>query len=710
MNSYQRLVGAGADAKELEYVSALHQTCMPSTRASATISSLDIQRYLVSRHGLLITPHQAKEIVQGLGGTRVPEPVYVQVHEKLRAQAQAEFEAEQERQSSKKRGGGSRASNLFGSLKQDNSSSNSSSIKPKLHALWTQKGRKEAILEEEQRRQQQEEVEGGDKKDDDADTTPVFGLPAPSLEYLDIIQWTSILLIPTLVRYAAAGNTEETNHPPEDIPDSEAPSLDPQPPELIDTVWKLLANSMGKVEGSPALTPEFVKELLTSHGEYERAQDEALIQEMIQVAGSELFTKEAFLRALTVDVEQWKAGQEDEQSTYVHDVFGTDGLSKLLEETGKKEADKKEEASRDVESSPSSQQDEKQMMGKTNSLRIIDSVVDSYASFFLLLNVWVFYLAQAGMYSAFLQAADFSKASCSLDGETSFGCTVVSTIWTWLALACMLTVMGLIIVTSLTIGNHPTKRSPMRLFVAMVIVALFTAVPMLALSWYKNNKVEEPYDAKEAIVMEENFDGTQILTFSLGILAFCNYTWHFFLAVIEKNKDRFDGLYSYLKSRYFYLTSHDRGTARVKQAGTRKVNRLLTNAYKLHHPISEEEKKTSFRTETEAEATFRNFVLYGEEKEDCASFFWTWKQIWTGRLFDTDGIWIPTRVLIFQTAQVAFGLFLSTTYYIGVEYVADVADQAVEDLPESDIIPDWVYDLVPTGRQVRLALYPGELK
>ena len=47
---FQRRVGAAADAKELEYIIALHQTCMPQTRENATVSSLDVYRLLRSRY------------------------------------------------------------------------------------------------------------------------------------------------------------------------------------------------------------------------------------------------------------------------------------------------------------------------------------------------------------------------------------------------------------------------------------------------------------------------------------------------------------------------------------------------------------------------------------------------------------------------------------------------------------------------------------
>ena len=709
MNSYQRKVGAGADAKELEYVSALHQTCMPNTRGSATISSLDVQRYLVSRHGIQITPEHAKDIIQGLGGTQISETVSQQVHEKLQAKAQAELKRQEDANSSSKFG-------VFGSKSFDSSASASGKKKPSLMSIWNKKGREEQVLEDEEKNEQAQMA---------------TGLPPPSLEYLDIIQWTSILLIPTLVRYAAASEApnfkevsgDETAASPST--DSGAPPLEPRPPELISTVWKLLA-AMGS-EGTsgassvPLLTPDYIRELLVGHGEYERAQDDSLIDEMISLAGGgsqQVFDEGAFLRALTADVLEWKAGTEDNETTFVRDVFGTDGLSKLLDSNEEKaklkspaSSEEDEEAINDkVQKEPNLED-----IAKANSLKIIDSVVDSYASFTLLLITWIFYMAQGSMYANFLRAADFSQASCTVSdgGGTSgsdFGCTVGSTIWTWLTLAFMLTIMGVFVVTLLNFGNHPTKRSPGRMFLAMIIVAILTAVPMLALEWYRSNKVEPPYDAKEEIVTDGNFKGSQIFTFSMGTAVFAIYLVQFLLAIIKKNKDRLHSLYQFFEKRSMYQTAHDRGTIRSKQAGTRKLNKFLENAYKLHIPKTnvEVESENSLRTETESEATFRNFVLYGETHEECASLIWTWRNLLSGRLFDTEGVWIPTRVMIFQAAQVAFGLFVCTVFFVAIEGLAQVADDAVESLPDDEAIPDWVYDIVPNGKQVRIALLPGK--
>jgi hypothetical protein len=67
------MLGAPADVKELEYISALHQTCVPDARANVTVSSLDIQSLLSSRYGLKLSHQECIDIVRGLGGGWSPE-------------------------------------------------------------------------------------------------------------------------------------------------------------------------------------------------------------------------------------------------------------------------------------------------------------------------------------------------------------------------------------------------------------------------------------------------------------------------------------------------------------------------------------------------------------------------------------------------------------------------------------------------------------
>ncbi|CAB9512556.1 expressed unknown protein [Seminavis robusta] len=68
--SYPLLVGPAADLREMEYVSALHQSSEPILRSDGTISSKDIIPYLMSRYGIQITNEQALDIASNICGAK----------------------------------------------------------------------------------------------------------------------------------------------------------------------------------------------------------------------------------------------------------------------------------------------------------------------------------------------------------------------------------------------------------------------------------------------------------------------------------------------------------------------------------------------------------------------------------------------------------------------------------------------------------------
>ena len=238
--------------------------------------------------------------------------------------------------------------------------------------------------------------------------------------------------------------------------DENAPSLQPEPIGLIRDVLKMLLRdykSSSLHEGSspaeaeegplqsgdpvvedlaPLVTPKLVEALLRENGDFERARDAALIRRMVDAAHSPSgrLDEEALINALTSDLDQWEVGCEDRRSTYVFDVFGTDDIP-AFQRLGEKRAKEKGE---DLED-PSTEDDDDDdivKLHKKRSGKVIDSVVDSYASFFSLLLIWLFFLGLSSVYAGFIKAANFSEASCKLEGEaSSFPCTLLATVYTW---------------------------------------------------------------------------------------------------------------------------------------------------------------------------------------------------------------------------------------------------------------------------------------
>jgi len=66
---FQRPVGAVADLKELEYISALHQTDQCNIRADGSIYAKDISNFLCSRYGIKVSDDEVRRtIIKGFGG------------------------------------------------------------------------------------------------------------------------------------------------------------------------------------------------------------------------------------------------------------------------------------------------------------------------------------------------------------------------------------------------------------------------------------------------------------------------------------------------------------------------------------------------------------------------------------------------------------------------------------------------------------------
>ena len=87
------------------------------------------------------------------------------------------------------------------------------------------------------------------------------------------------------------------------------------------------------------------------------------------------------------------------------------------------------------------------------------------------------------------------------------------------------------------------------------------------------------------------------------------------------------------------------------------------------------------------------FVLEEDRTEKVGGFIWTWRRILNGTLYNTEGIWINTRLIIIQAAQLITFASLSL---VSVDEIAASSQKARDDLPDG--LPQWVYDFVPTQR------------
>merc|ERR1719291_1079106 len=67
--TFDRPIGANSDLKELEYISALHQTCVSNVRKDASIDATDIASLLCSKYGIKISTDDVRKfILEGYAG------------------------------------------------------------------------------------------------------------------------------------------------------------------------------------------------------------------------------------------------------------------------------------------------------------------------------------------------------------------------------------------------------------------------------------------------------------------------------------------------------------------------------------------------------------------------------------------------------------------------------------------------------------------
>jgi hypothetical protein len=234
----------------------------------------------------------------------------------------------------------------------------------------------------------------------------------------------------------------------------------------------------------------------------------------------------------------------------------------------------------------------------------------------------------------------------------------------------------------------------MRNVLAFICSLIITWIPYVAIVTYEQG-IEPPYEGPEIAVNEPTFYAAQWATRVMGILASLLILIQLFLALIGIRCIRASKILSAL-----FATSHVRGTARSKKAATRKINDVLENADKLHRKSTSKHNGSATNEET-----MINFVLRGESFEECGGLTWTWTRLLSGALFDEEGIWIASRLIIIQTVQLCLIGFFTFLGLLLVEEATERASQAQEDLLPG--YPDWVYDIVPTPKQVQTALYPA---
>lgn len=196
--------------------------------------------------------------------------------------------------------------------------------------------------------------------------------------------------------------------------------------------------------------------------------------------------------------------------------------------------------------------------------------------------------------------------------------------------AIFLSLVGYLMIIPLSMGNNAVARSPGLTFIAFILAAVYTILPILMVDSYRDES--DPIDTKpEETVTTDHYYGAQIMACALGGICCLIIFYDFVLALALSSKCNWHGK--------LLVTSVARGGGRSKRAATRKINKLLKNASSMHSEMD------SSNDSSNVSAVMINYVMSGETFENCGGLAWTWKQIITRDLFEQEGIWIMSRLV-----------------------------------------------------------------
>ena len=655
--SFNRPIGAAIDVRELEYISALLQTDLPHLRRDGTIKARDILIYLRSRYGLVVELDQALDILLGLGGDCLDE----QLDEALLDVDKMALRDHEHR---------TRQQMLEMALE------NGSTINPILesHIRRRYKSTSSKMEMSDEKKDNEKNPSPSKKKSAAGDTEERLARYAEDAN-LDLVQLLSIIVMPTLARAGKEwvmrniDGTDPGEMPVDDKIESShwtltywrkryrlkkkradvarIQSLRPNPNHIIEDVYQMLLStieddehdraemanlggvsfmsSLARDESSPMLNAKLVRRLLECYGEFERAADTELVDEMLRIAigdrgsGTEpIFDEESFVRALAADIGAWEVGCEDNISTAINDVLGFEtykeygelvrNRSNEIDSDGKEENENKvrqsdvdielgrsdsggnESTGTDVNielvaSTSASKEEQGDNAVDVSTVRLIrnptasqiDFVVDNPRYLSYTVFSWVFFVTTALCYMSLFQSLPIVRGSGCRGSE--FGCTLAGTIWSWLMLALGLVVAGYVIMAPIALANNATIRSTKITLFSFFWTAICATIPYVMVYLWRQD-IEPPYEDAESIASQWWFISFMRLTLVMGVLLSLLLFLQVPLNTAAAMKRRRDG-----KIHRWMIAQNIRSSAQIKMAGTRKVNNLLANAHSLHPSV-----------------------------------------------------------------------------------------------------------------------------
>lgn len=486
--------------------------------------------------------------------------------------------------------------------------------------------------------------------------------------------------------------------------------------------------SKNKKIAAPVVDEALIQLLLVSHGEMERANEKELVRDMAIAASSPsgVFDQDALINALTSDVvPTWDPTCDNTAKTFLFDVLGEafPGVETRLRlgENEKNGGNVKknfiEKSVRDIESLVDETSDALKPTSSSFLSRCfneatkdkgdfsflfggVDLVTDSAASLIIMILIWLSFVFFLLIYGTVILSLDGLNVNCDLSG---WWCLIVGKLYNWLVISAILLTCGIALVVPLSIGNNPSGISPGRMAFSMVYALSNTLVPFFVINWLERRQGKI---ASGDELLEDQVESAEKALLATGcLLAFLFACHGIFILFIGHNKAHH--LSPFLRA-IFAATSYN-GEVRSFRALQFKVDRIIANALSLHEfekiqsPVTWSQKVS---LSSESDVVMRNYICRGERYEEVGGVFYCLWRLIDGSLLDEEGIWLHTRLLVIQVAQIGIAMFTTVLLFLLQAQLGIGADDLRATLDPFNL-PDWIMEIFPTGEMVHTALSPA---
>jgi hypothetical protein len=469
---------------------------------------------------------------------------------------------------------------------------------------------------------------------------------------LDLVEFVSLLMIPRLQR-------EALDH------------IDGRASDTISYVFKMLIHDAidSDDQATVPLSKATLERMFRCFGEVELAQDQDLMQEMINQARTDedeenhpttILTADVFARALTKDL-----GAYDPS-------LSTDRLAAMLSEPHGHEKTNMATQSDSKSTDP---------IVASSTLSSIDFVADTYSWQLLSVTMWVFfgmsfftYYSGVGNFitNATPMCADFQSQGTWNDNLGAFGCTIGWSISRWLYIVGIMGGYGQIFFGLSGLGNGVKVRNAFLPLVAAVAAGTMTLFPLFIEEFERSNQVMDIFPV--------------VATTIFGLLVVLLNMWSAFsLAVLR------DGANKMMKD--MMTPSTVRTEMSVSQAGARKLDRLIEGALRMHS-----KKDASLAIDSHAGQALMNYSNDGDRaRERVGGIRWAWKKIWNRELFELEGLWLSGRLISINVSQFLLAFFLLS---VGLAATAVISREYKPPETGVEALFEVVFDLKPGQLQL----------